>query len=104
MAAAQRRRGGPLVALALVLGCWVGARVAMASFGGLPAYADIPDSDEARIAHYHQAAPAALPALPETSGDARAYQLPSQSSLLASPRFAPPPARAFAPVEPAPQP
>lgn len=102
MAAARSRRGGPLVALALVLGCWVGARVAFASYGGPPAFAEMPGTEMHRFAQYREAAPGNLPApQPETTGEARAYGLPSQSTVLASPRFAPPPATAFAPLEPA---
>jgi hypothetical protein len=101
MAEARNRRGGPLIALAVILGCWVGVRVAMISTGGPAAVAGMPHPE---LASFEEQGEIAIPAVtatkPEASVAASISQSPRETVLAPVPEFAPPPARRFEPVAP----
>lgn len=105
MVAARSRRGGPLVALAMVLGCWVAMRVAIEAYGGPPAHAEMPADELTRFSDYRETPRRAASAkAPESDDAGLSFHSPQQGKALASPGFAPPPARGFEPFEPAAQP
>ena len=101
MAVRQTRRGGPLVALGAVMGCWVAARVVMAAYGGSSAHAELPDLSTDRLAaqagQWPRAIPAAQRTVIETHRDAWTVDRPSAYPV---PTFSPPPSRAYAPFAP----
>lgn len=89
---AGSRRGGPLVALGLVLGSWVAVRVVMTTGGGLAESAGMPSDEIGRLAQFAEPprAPEAADQPAQTVGD-------GQASPVLSARFAPPPSTAFEP-------
>jgi hypothetical protein len=101
MAARQGRRGGPLVALAMVLGFWVAVRVVATSLdGGAAVHAGMPAKDAVRFVDTHPvAAVAANPAAIDSKAPATGAMAPY--GALSTPAFAPPPASGFEPFAPA---
>jgi hypothetical protein len=101
MAARQGRRGGPLVALAMVLGFWVAVRVVATSLdGGASVHAGMPAKDEVRLVGTHPvAAAAANPAAIDSKAPETGAMAPH--GALSTPNFAPPPASGFEPFAPA---
>lgn len=98
IAPVRPRRGGPLVALGLVLGCWVAVRVAMTSLGGPLAHAGMPETQIERLVDHLETVPRRTPAVEFEAPGERTGSRSEPSPAL---RFAPPPASGFLPFEPA---
>lgn len=103
------RRGGPLVALGAVMGCWVAMRLAMVAVGSTPAMAGMMGEPVVSLAGKPALRlPAAESDLPvtmpdQTAGDAHERSAPPLTTPLAP--LARPPAfrfEPFVPVQPAP--
>jgi hypothetical protein len=98
MAGTRSRRGGPLVALAVVLGSWVAVRLVMTAGGGLPQGVGAPADQIDRLAQFAEPE-RALTAKDSAvaTGGAVAGDPVRHGDHLPQPRFAPPPASAFEP-------
>jgi hypothetical protein len=99
MAGTRSRRGGPLVALAVVLGSWVAVRVVMTAGGGLPQGVGAPADQIDRMAQFAEPG-RALTANDRTAanaGDFAGEPVRHRDDLLPPPRFAPPPSTGFTP-------
>lgn len=88
---AGSRRGGPLVALGLVLGGWVAVRVVMIAGGGLPESAGAPAAEIGRFAQF------APPRAPEVTVQPAPTAGDGEAGPVQPPRFAPPPSAAYEP-------
>jgi hypothetical protein len=95
IAPVQQRRGGPLVALGMILGCWVAVRIAFTLAGGPPALADMPSAPVSPVAVYDSGQTGADPAEPTSAAPVAS----AHADTVSRPDFATPPFNSFEPME-----
>lgn len=98
MVARQTRRGGPLLALGAVMGCWVAARVAMATIGGSSAHAELPElSTDRFVAQPGQTRHIESTVKFRASDSDRDVRTIDRPAAYSAPSFAPPQAQPYVP-------